>query len=163
MTEPTKPVAMPWPDMPSGVRHSVSSFSRGAVANYGDARAAERDTYWQGEIDRLKRVSGAELVEFHGGIDPVSITVGAAQPMIPDSWRFGFVQPEGSLLRFQRMDSGPLVAWEAVARFIAPPDADPSTYWHKRCHEAEVALSRVRYAITLAQNEITRIDAERAQ
>lgn len=156
-------IPMPSPTLHAGQRLATSGFTYSAVADYGNARAAERDTFWQIEIDRIKRMHGAELVEFHAGIDPVSITAGAAQPMIPDSWRFGFVQPDGGLLRFQRMDSGPLVAWEAVARFIAPPEADPSAYWHKRCQEAEGAPSRVRYAITLAQNEIARIDAERAQ
>lgn len=126
MTDATKPVEMPWPDMHAGARLATSAYSRDKVASYGNARAAERDAYWQGEIDNLKRVNGAELVEFIG-IDPVEIAAGAHHPMIPDSWRFGFVQPEGSLLRFQRMDSGPLVAWEAVARFIpAEPPSRPT-------------------------------------
>lgn len=162
MTEPTKPVEMPWPTLSAGQSLTTSAYTRSAVSDYGNARAAERDAFWQTEIDRMKRINGAELVEFLG-IDPVSITSGAAHPMVPDSWRFGFVQPEGSLLRFQRMDAGPLVAWEAVARFVTPPEADPSAYWNNRCREAESALLRVQYAITLAQNELARVEAGRAK
>lgn len=111
-------VAMPWPSLHAGMRLVTGAYPQAVVAEYGNARAAERDAYWQMEIDRLKRVHGAELVEFLG-IDPVSITAGAHYPMIPDSWRFGFHQPEGSgLLRFQRMDAGPLVAWDAVAPML---------------------------------------------
>jgi len=113
-------VKTPSPSLHAGARAVTSAYSLSSLIDYGNERAAERDTFWQVEIDRLKRINGAELVEFLG-IDPVSITAGAHHPMIPDSWRFGFVQPDGSLLRFQRMDAGPLVAWEAVARFIEQP------------------------------------------
>lgn len=154
-------IEMPWPSMSAGIRLVTGAYTRSAVADYGNARAAERDAFWQVEIDHMKRVNGAELVEFQD-IDPVSLTADAHQPMIPNSWRFGFVQPEGSLLRFQRMDAGPLVAWEAVARFITPNGTTEVAYWHKRCIDAEKSLARVRHGITTAQGVFNDIDRENA-
>lgn len=154
-------VKTPSPSLHAGARAVTSAYSLSSLIDYGNARAAERDVFWQIEIDRLKRVSGAELVEFVG-IDPVSITTGAAHPMIPDSWRFGFVQPEGGLLRFQRMDAGPLVAWEAVARFVTPDGTTEAAYWHKRCIDAEKDLARVRQGVKTAHDVFTKIDQENA-
>lgn len=158
---PPTAIEMPWPSMSAGMRLVTGAYARSAVADYGNARAAERDAFWKVEIDRMKRVNGAELVEFLG-IDPVSLTAGAHQPMIPDSWRFGFVQPDGSLLRFQRMNAGPLVAWEAVARFITPDGTTEAAYWHKRCIDAEKSLARVRHGVTTAQGVFNDLDRENA-
>lgn len=154
-------VKTPSPSLHAGARAVTSVYSLSSLIDYGNARSAERDAFWQLEIDRLKRINGAELVEFLG-IDPVSITAGAHQPMIPDSWRFGFFQPAGSLLRFQRMDAGPLVAWEAVERFVRPQEGTEAAYWHKRCIDTEKALARVRHGVKTAHDEFVKIDQENA-
>lgn len=52
MTEPTK-VEMPWPTLHAGQRLATSAFTRSAMADYGDARANERDAYWIKEISEL--------------------------------------------------------------------------------------------------------------
>ena len=46
-------VEMPWPNLPAGIRLVTSAYPRSVVADYGNARAAERDTFWRGEIARM--------------------------------------------------------------------------------------------------------------
>lgn len=52
--------------------------------------------------------------------DPFAIAKGAALPMTPDSWRFGFYRSGGALC-FGQLDNGPLVAWDAVKDLIVTP------------------------------------------
>lgn len=40
-------VEMPWPTLSAGMRIVTGAYARGQVADYGNARAAERDAYWR--------------------------------------------------------------------------------------------------------------------
>jgi hypothetical protein len=70
------------------------------------------------------RHQGKTLVSFCG-INPLDPVRGAAQPMVPDSWRYGFRDNGDDTLTFQFMDEGPFVAHSALASPPAP--AQPST------------------------------------
>lgn len=64
------------------------------------------------------------------GVDPLALTKGAARPMIPESWRFGFQEGIDGLLLFGLLDEGPLVAREAVD----PPAAEAALLREIREH-----------------------------
>jgi hypothetical protein len=72
----------------------------------------------------LTEGAAAPTVKFLG-VDPLDPVRGAALPMIPDSWRFGFTQTDSGLM-FGLRDDGPFVAYEAIrAAQPAPEGADP--------------------------------------
>lgn len=76
------------------------------------------------------------------GVDPLALTDGAARPMIPESWRFGFSAREGDLI-FGVQDQGPLVAREAVE----PPPAEAALLEEVRMH-----AEHTRHLVNRVQN-----------
>lgn len=46
-------VEMPWPPLSAGIRLVTGAYPRNVVADYGNARAAERDAFWQAQVNRL--------------------------------------------------------------------------------------------------------------
>jgi hypothetical protein len=80
------------------------------------------------------------LVMFHG-IEPINPVKGAAQPMVPDSWRYGFRANGDGSLTFQFMDEGPFVAHAAVAQ----QGAAEAVAWRTKFDELleDYAMARV--------------------
>ena len=61
-------VEMPWPNLPAGSRLVTSAYPRSVVSDYGNARAAERDAFWRGEIARLQPSQLAQDFPPAGGL-----------------------------------------------------------------------------------------------
>lgn len=53
-------VPMPWPTLSAGVRLVTSAYTRSAVADYGNARAAERDAFWRARREFQQNATAPE-------------------------------------------------------------------------------------------------------